>query len=233
MPTRDQLQELIGNTPLFASAAPDTVSAIAEAMHPVRFDAGRTIFNRGEPGTELYFVQNGTIKVSVLTAEGRELAFSHIGPGSFLGEIALFDGGARTADAMAMTATDAWVLTAAAAQRLLNDHTDFSHAVIRFLCGRLRAADLQLEGVALHRIETRLARYLLALCRQVAPEVDEGRVDVKLGMAQGELAVLLGASRPKLNQALMSLEASGAVSREGQTLNCEVADLAEIAEMAE
>ncbi|MEM7775433.1 MAG: Crp/Fnr family transcriptional regulator [Pseudomonadota bacterium] len=226
-----QIRNLLSATQIFTGLEPETVASVARAMTPVSFAAGRTIFTRGDTGGDLYLVRSGRIKVSVLTAEGRELAFAHIEPGSLVGEIAMLDGGERTADATALTAVEALVLNARDAQALLEKHADFAQRIITFLCKRLRETDLQYEGVALHRIETRLARYFVALCRQVAPEQDEGELTVDLGMSQGELALLLGASRPKVNAALSELQSQGVIKRSGNRVTCTVEDLFEIAEL--
>ncbi|HUS95744.1 MAG TPA: helix-turn-helix domain-containing protein, partial [Hyphomicrobiaceae bacterium] len=84
---------------------------------------------------------------------------------------------------------------------------------------------------ALHRIEVRLARFILGICAQQAPAQNTGLLTVDLGMSQGELALLLGGSRPKVNGALMMLEDQGAIERDGNRLQCELDQLRVIAEI--
>jgi CRP-like cAMP-binding protein len=91
---------------------------------------------------------------------------------------------------------------------------------------------LQLEGVALHRIEVRLARYFLSLVsQQHGAAAPPQKSKVVLGISQGELALLLGASRPKVNAALMLLEDSGAITREGDRFVCDCDELNQVAEL--
>lgn len=227
----EQIALELAKAPIFADLDPATIAAIAERVTPVTLPAGKVIFSKGDKGGDLYFIVRGRIKVSVLTAEGRELAFAHIEPGSLLGEIAMLDGGERTADATALADVEALVLTSSQADALLERHPDFCRAIIKFLCRRLRDTDLQYEGVALHQIETRLARYFVTLCRQVAPDQDEGEVAIDIGMSQGELALLLGASRPKVNGALVNLQSRGAIKRSGSRVTCDLDELMEIAEL--
>jgi CRP/FNR family cyclic AMP-dependent transcriptional regulator len=68
-------------------------------MREASFQAGQAIFARGDSGTDIYLVTEGRVRLSVLSAEGRELSFSYAGPGDLFGEIAALDGGGRTADA--------------------------------------------------------------------------------------------------------------------------------------
>lgn len=227
----DLISSELEQAALFEGTTPETRRAIAATLTPARFKSGQVIFSRGDLGGDLYLIMSGRVKVSVLTAEGRELAFAHIEKGSLLGEIAMLDEGERTADATALTAVEAMVLSRANAMKLLDAHPDFAMAIIRFLCQRMRETDLRYEGVALHRIETRLARYCMVLCRQIAPDAEEGEVEVDLGMSQGELALLLGASRPKVNGALVMLEDQGAISRQGPRVKCNIEILSEISEL--
>ena len=224
--------QLLAKTKLFGLLADEPRHRTAQQMRPVAYDAGQAIFARGDPGTEVYLVLKGRVRLSILSLEGRELSFSHAGPGDVFGEIATFDGGARTADATAVTGVEAMTLSRAALNRLLDTSPELAKAAIMLLCGRIRDADLQLEGVALHRIEVRLARYFLSLVSQqhgasTAPD----KPKVVLGISQGELALLLGASRPKVNAALMLLEDSGAISREGDRFVCDCDELNQVAEL--
>lgn len=232
MSDQEKLAAALGDTELFENLDSETRGLIAQEMRPTNFTAGQSIFSRGDPGKELFYVLEGRVKLSIFTAEGRELAFAHAGAGTIFGEIAMLDGKARTADATAVTKTKAMSLGHAALERLLETSPSFAKALLRFVCARLRDADMQLEGVALHRIEVRLARFLLGLCQQRDDTADEnGLISVKLGMSQGDLALLLGASRPKVNAALMLLEDQGLVSRDGNAIRCDVDELRVLAEV--
>lgn len=232
MSEREQLAAAMADTAIFGELDDATRLLIAKEMRPVVFTAGQTIFTRGDLGRDLYFIVDGRVRLSILTSEGRELAFAHAGNGSIFGEIAMIDGKARTADATAVKKTRAMSLGHAAMERLLDVSPEFAMSLLRFVCTRLREADMQLEGVALHRIEVRLARYLIGLCDQkTGGDRDCGAVSISLGMSQGELALLLGASRPKVNAALMLLEEQGAVTRQGDKIECVLDDLCDIAEV--
>lgn len=231
MAATTELASTLSETPLFSGLEQGELQLIAEAMRPVAFKSGQSIFGRGDFGSELYVVREGRVKVSVLTAEGRELAFSHIRKGELFGEIAMLDGGERTADATALSAVKAMSLSRTALDDAIRRAPALADNIIRFLCRRLRETDLQFEGIALHRIEARLARYFDVLCRQAAPDQDEGIVEINVPISQGELATLLGASRPKVNGALSLLESDGTVTRDGTTYQCRVENLRMIGEL--
>lgn len=222
--------QLLGKSQLFEPLPPAARQRVAKQMRPASFGAGQAIFSRGDEGNEVYLVLQGRVRLSVLSVEGRELSFTHAGPGDIFGEIAALDGGPRTADATAVTDVEAMTLSRAELKRLLETVPELASGVTSLLCNRIRNADLQLEGVALHSIEVRLSRFLLGTLEHQDTRARGPHPTVKLGMSQGELALLLGASRPKVNAALVMLEESGAITREGDRVTCNVEELNRIAE---
>ena len=222
--------ELLGKTKLFGPLPIEVRRQVAKQMRAVNFTAGQLMFERGDPGNDVFLVLTGRVRLSVLSAEGRELSFGHPGPGDVFGEIAALDGGERTAHATAVTKVETMALSRTALDALIDANPALAKAAIAFLCGRLRDADLQFESVALHRIEVRLARFLLGLVRQQHGDKPAARPAVAFGLSQSELALHLGASRPKVNAALMMLEDCGAVTRDGDKFVCDCEELGRLAE---
>lgn len=221
---------LLGKTALFGGLGDNDRAAIAQRMRKMSFDPDQMIFARGDPGRDLYLVLEGRIRLSILSGDGRELSFAHAGPGSVFGEIATLDGGERTAGATAISRVTAMTLPQKALQELIEANPKIAMAAVRFLCQRLRETDQRLEAIALHRIEVRLARLILGVIKLEAPNSKGGKVTISLGMSQGEMALLIGASRPKVNIALTQLEEMGAIERAGAKLVCDVDELETIAE---
>lgn len=223
--------DLLSKTALFGALGDDACEAIAKEMRETKFTSSQVIFTRGDEGRDVYLVLSGRVRLSVLTAEGRELSFAHAEQGSLFGEIAMIDGGSRTADATAVTKVTAATLSRSSFERLIASHPSISGAMLQFLCKRLREADQQLEAIALCPIEVRLARFFLANARAVDADADSGEVSVPFTMSQSELALLIGASRPKVNTALSLLETNGALKRGKDTIVCSIDELEDIADM--
>jgi len=229
MLAKSAIVDLLGRTSLFGSLDEVERRAVADEMRAVNFDPSQVIFTRGDIGREIYLVVSGRVRISVLTAEGRELSFAHAEPGAIFGEIAMLDGGPRSADATAVGKVSALSLSKPAFKRLMETQPHVSEAAMRFLCTRIREADQQLEAIALYPIEGRLARFFLAAARAKAPDSPDGRVTIDLPISQSELALLIGASRPKVNTALSMLETSGALERNGPRIICDLEELEAIA----
>ena len=226
-PATQRIAELLKGANLFRDFAPDDLTAFAESFRERQFEKGEMVFARGDAGTHLYVVAGGQVRLAVATNEGRELSFEIIGPGALFGEIAVLDGLPRSAEATALVRTMVYGLERNVFHRLRHRSHAISDVVISFLCARLRNVSDRLEDVALYPLDVRLARFLLlAIGDRQAPA--GRRVPLELRYSQSELALLLGASRPKINAALASLEIAGAVGRTADRLFCDRAKLASI-----
>lgn len=225
MAIETHIAELLGRTDLFIAVPRQVLGAIVEAMRPEDFTPGQMIFSRDEPGAGLYLIVSGRVKLSVASTDGRELMLRFAEPGQIIGEIATIDGGTRTADAVAAGRVGAYVLGGAEFNRLLDAHPIIARAALKLVCSRLRDTTSQIEEIALYPIERRVGRFLLSALELGGHDVSTAEVALDLKMNQTELAMLLGASRPKVNVALGALEKAGAITRKGDAIVCRVAAL--------
>jgi CRP-like cAMP-binding protein len=225
----DPVAQLIASTEIFGSLTAEDQALCAGAFREVNFEEGRMVFAAGDPGNAAYLLAEGLVRLALTTGSGRELSVRIAGPGEVIGEIAAFDSGPRTADATAISPVRAYSISAVEFDRLFEACPRLARSVIGLLCRRLRVTTVQLEGIALHRIEVRLARFLLALLGQRKAPPGR-RLSLELGYSQGELARLVGCSRPKLNLALGVLEQAGALKRTSDRLFCDPAALAQFAD---
>jgi CRP-like cAMP-binding protein len=228
-PAPDNLASQLAETELFGGLPPDTVAQVAKRFHTAQFKRGQTIYARGDAGNALYMIGSGQIRFSVVSADGRELSVRVARSGEIIGEIAVLDRQPRTATAVALSAVTAHSLTRTDLDRLLLQEPQLARNAIDFLCHRLRDTTDQLELIALYPVEVRLARFLLIALKGQRSQSGK-RIPLELGFSQGELAQLLGASRPKVNLALGFLEEAGAIGRTQDRLFCDPVSLARIAE---
>src|SRR5882672_8637994 len=188
----ETISKLLSQAEIF-SGLPDTeLQKCAGAFREVRFGKGEMLFSRGDPGTNLYLIAEGRVRLAISSDEGRELSFRHATAGDLFGEIAALDGGPRTAEATALTPIVAYSLDRNTLAELLLQRPAIAAKLIEYLCKKLRETSSQLEAIALHPLHVRLARFLaFALENRQAPAGK--RVPLELGFSQGELALLLGA----------------------------------------
>ena len=227
MSSKDILVALLSKTELFQGLAVDDIEACIPSFRESKFKKGQSLFVRGERATGLYVVAEGRVRLAIATEDGRELSFRHAIAGELLGEIGALDGGTRSADATALTAVTTYRLDKEDFRKLWTARPVLSERLISFLCTRLRDTSGQLESIALHPLHVRLARFFLIAIGDRKPAPGK-RFPLDLGMSQGELALLLGASRPKINEALGKLEGIGAIGRTLDQIFCDPLKLAEV-----
>lgn len=201
---------------LFAGLDPAALEALAGLAQRRQWQAGETLFQRGDPGDWMLALAEGRVKLTLTTPSGRELTLRLAEAGDTLGEFALVDGEPRSADATALEPCSGWVLDRLRFAVLAEAHPALGLSVARYFSRRLRATTEQLEGIALYQLEARLARFLLFTLRQLNGPDLPPEAALRLEISQSELAAVLGASRPKVNRALQSLQELGAIRREGE-----------------
>ena len=112
--TRKEIEEALRGSFLFPLLGPSERDRFIAAAHARSWRAGASIFVQDDPGTSMMLVRTGTVRIGYPTPEGRTFLLAELGPGSVFGEIALLDGGPRSADATA--ATDCTLLGVRAAR---------------------------------------------------------------------------------------------------------------------
>lgn len=216
--------------PIFEEFSKELIDEITCLAQGRRWPAGTVIFQRGDEGNYMILLTEGRIKVSLYTAHGKELSLRHFEPGSLLGEMSVLDGAPRSADATATVASEGYVIARKDFRAFTARHAEATDAVVNFLCKRLRETNEQLLTIALYNLDARIARFLLAALRQVHGNDLPERAKLQLSLSQSEFGAILGASRPKINRAIFSLEESGAIRRQDSYFDCNIARLMRIAD---
>src|SRR5207248_9420848 len=102
--------DLLANIPLFNKLQPDEFRELQACAKQAMFRAGDTVFRQGEPGSTLYVLEAGIVKIVLLSEVGDEVILATMGPGEFFGELAVFDGEDRSATVEAVTDVRALVI---------------------------------------------------------------------------------------------------------------------------
>jgi CRP/FNR family cyclic AMP-dependent transcriptional regulator len=204
--TRKEIEEGLGRSFLFPLLNPSERERFIAAAHPRSWPAGATIFVLDDPGTSMMLVRTGTVRIGYPTPEGRTFLLAELGPGSVFGEIALLDGGPRSADATAATDCTLWAFERRDFLPLLEHNWKLAEAVLRVVCGRLRSADAHIADLAFSDLPGRLAKTLIARA-QPGPRGAPPRVSD----TQGALAAMVGGSREAVNRCLKKWEGEGMI----------------------
>ena len=194
----------------FSRLSPPLREAILLRSQVRRVEDGALLSARGAPAEEWCGVARGAVRVSSVSLAGKQVTLTYVEPGTWFGDIALFDGMPRTHDANAHGATTLLVVRKADFRALLSLHVELYEALLRLNCRRLRLLFDTVEDLNTLPLSARLAKQILLLARSYGVQQgDEIRVGLQL--AQEDIAQLLGASRQRVNQELKGFERDGAV----------------------
>jgi CRP/FNR family transcriptional regulator, cyclic AMP receptor protein len=195
--TRDKLS-LLRSHPLFRDLPPGVIEHLGSYMKTRRVARGTNIFAKGDPGTGLMGVLAGAVKVSVASADGKDIVLNVFREGDIFGEIALLDGRPRTADATAMSDSELIVIERRDFVPFLSSQPDVMLKFIEILCSRLRRTSEQVQDITFLNLPTRLAKTLL----QLTGGVQGSATPSKATITQREISQMIGMSRESTNKQL-------------------------------
>ena len=204
MPSR----RLLASTELLAALPEDVQSELTRAGREQSVPRGDVLFRQGDLSSELFVVLDGTIAVATHSSDGRESLVAVLEPGGLFGELGLFDGEARSADARALVDSRVLAIPYDRVRETLRSAPDLLWIVVRILAQRLRSTDEALADAVFLDVPARTAKRLLELA------ADEERVE--LPMTQEDLAGLVGASRERVNKALALFLRVGWLEQQGR-----------------
>jgi CRP/FNR family cyclic AMP-dependent transcriptional regulator len=203
-------QHHIDAGPWFSKLSPALREAILSRSQARRHSDGAQLSIRGAFPDEWWGVAKGAVRVSSVSLSGKQVALTYVEPGTWFGDISLFDGLPRTHDASTHGDTTLLVVRKADFRELLNQHVELYDALLRLQCRRLRLMFDLFEDLNTRPLAARLAKQILLLARSYGIAQGE-EIRIGLQLAQEDLAQLLGASRQRVNQELKGFERDGAV----------------------
>ena len=184
--------------------------------------SGTTIFTRGDPGTCLFAICSGTIRIGAPSSGDRGAIFNLVSDGAVFGEIALLDGLPRSADATAISDCELMVIERRDFVPLIHEQPEIGLKIIEVLCGRLRRTTEQLEDIMFLDLPGRLAKTLLQLAKSSKPTSRGPRLE----LTQSDIGKIIGMSRESTNKQLrawqdrkwLQLERGGIVILDAEAL---------------
>jgi len=178
----------------------------------IEFRKKQILFSQGEPAKQVFCIQEGSIKVAVTSAAGKEAVVALLGPGDFLGESCLVGQPSWIATATAMTQGRALVIEKNEMLRLLHAEHEFSDQFISYMVTRNLKTEGDLIDQLFNSSEKRLARALLLLARY-------GKSNQALTLpkvSQTVLAEMVGTTRTRINYFMNKFRHLGFIEYNGE-----------------
>jgi len=197
-------QQLLNKIPLFNSLSDSDLESLSESVRLQSLKKGQTLFRKGDEGSSLYIIKQGTIKIVLPSRLGDEVIVTIFSEGDFFGEMALFDGKPRSADALAMELTKIYMLSRNDFLLFLQSNINAMKSILSQLTTRLRDTDDFLEGACFLSVSARLAKKLLDLAESYGQK-DGDSIYIDLNLTQKELGDMIGSTRESINKELKIL----------------------------
>jgi CRP/FNR family transcriptional regulator, cyclic AMP receptor protein len=176
-------------------------------------ERGQVICWQGEPGESMFVLLEGAVKLVVRSKDGGLVELVRHDPPASFGELAVLDGGPRSATAEAVERSTLLLVTRGELLRLLRSDEQVAEALLRALGTMVRRTTDQVADLALKSLQGRVAAKLLELAVPAAQGAARTR-----RVTQLELATMVGGARQSVNQALKSLEARGYIRVVGRAV---------------
>jgi CRP/FNR family cyclic AMP-dependent transcriptional regulator len=205
----EEALQLISRVPLFEQLSREELERIADVAIPRAFPKGVRVFHEGDHSDACYIVRKGDLRVTREHSDGRAIALATLGPGDIFGELAMLDGGTRSASVETLSDSELLGLPATDVRRVIADHGDIAAKLIVAITRRLRETN---ERVARQSFQTVPSRVAGVLAQLIAEEASEERPGITVRMTQSDLAQLAGTSRESVSRFLATLERAGVVA---------------------
>jgi CRP/FNR family cyclic AMP-dependent transcriptional regulator len=185
------------------SVFPENLSArLFASARPVRLAAEEVLFLAGDAGDGCYRVEQGLLKVSIISPAGAERILAIVGPGALLGELSTIDGLPRSASVAAVRESELSFVSRAAFQAFADQHPDVYKHLVTLLAGRLRDTDAVVAAGSFLPLKGRVARALLDLSEAFGQDVGRGRILIRQKISQSDLAAMAGIARENVSRIL-------------------------------
>lgn len=207
--------DLLARVPFVAVLAGADREALAASAKRRRFRRGQAIFQKDDPGESLFIVERGSVRIYLPSPQGADLTLAVLGAGDFFGEMALLDGGPRSASAVAVEDARTISLDRGDFRAILESRPQSAMAVLAAVASRVREADEMAGGLAFLDVGGRVAKKLLELAASHGVQRRDG-ILLDLPLTQEEIANMVGVTRESVNRHLAYLRREGVIRGRGR-----------------
>ena len=208
---------ILNSINIFSELSDEECSTLQKFFKPRNYLKNSMIILEEEYGDLVFVVQTGTIKITRVNDEGKEVILALLGPGEIFGELAILDGEARSANALAQENCQLLAINKEDFLEILKNNFSISYNLMRELAKRLRKSDQQIEALSLSDAEHRIGVSLLNLAEDMGV-IRKGKVTIQNLPFQQDIANMAGTSRETVSRVLKLLENKSMISKVGHTL---------------
>ena len=208
---------LLQSVPIFSDLSPVDLNKIAERMIQRTYTKGQMILLEDDLGQTFFVIGGGSVKITRLSDDGREVILAMLGEADFFGEMSLLDGAGRSANVVALESSEVLTLARNDFLEILQEYPKISISLLEELTQRIRKSDQQIESLSLSDVEQRIGITLIRLAEELGT-IKQGNVKINDLPYQQDIANMAGTSRETVSRTFKLLEEKGLLTREGRKL---------------
>ncbi len=206
---KDSTRNLLADINLFVGLTPTQLDWVAQHAHRRVFEAGRNVMIIEQPGEAVYIILHGTVKIHIEQGE-RDVIIAILGAGDMLGEMSLIDSVGRSASAVTLENSLMLWMDKTTFNYMLDNFPPVARNLVKILTARVRLSDQLIQALATLDVNGRVARQLLAFAEKYGYEKG-GAMQIRIALTQSDIADLVGASRKRVNQAMVLFKEQGLI----------------------
>ncbi|HET7481826.1 MAG TPA: Crp/Fnr family transcriptional regulator [Actinomycetota bacterium] len=207
-----QIVGVLASNPMFDRLSRYELTKLSEDFSERRYAKGDPVFIQGAPGDALFVLVEGSLKVVLTSEDGEEMVLVTLRPPGSVGELALADGGPRSASVIALEDSHMLVLPRSRWIQRMGEHAALRQALLEVLATTLRRLTDQAADFVFLDLQGRVAKLLISLAEAGESE------SLDLKMTQTDIAHMVGGSRQSVNQILRGFQHRGDLEVDGGSL---------------
>jgi CRP/FNR family transcriptional regulator, cyclic AMP receptor protein len=205
---------LARGNPSLLSGLPEHLSAnLFSGATPKQLGAEEVLFLAGDAGDGCYRVDEGLLKVTMVSRSGTERILAFLGPSAIVGELSIIDGLPRSASVVAVRNSSLSFLSRSAFEDFARKHPEIYKSLVTLLATRLRETDAVIAAGSFLPLRGRVACTLLELAEDFGQDVGSGRIVIRQKIGQSDLAAMAGIARENVSRILNDWKRRKLVSR--------------------
>ena len=211
------IKEFLESVNIFYSLEDQKLENIASLCKIKNYPKNSMIILEEEYGDKIFIVKEGTVKITRVNDEGKEVILALLGVGDFFGEMAILDGKSRSANALAQEKCECVTINREDFLDLLRNNYQICMNLLEEMAVRLRKSDQQIEALSLSDAEHRIGVSLLNLVEDMGI-IRKGVVTISNLPYQQDIANMAGTSRETVSRVLKMFEDRMLITKTGHTL---------------
>ena len=211
------LKEFLSSVSLFDGLSDETLSLIEKSVSVREYPKGSMVILEEEFGDIVFIVKKGTVKITRVNDEGKEVILAMLGEYEILGEMAIIDGETRSANALAQEDCELVAISSEDFIKILKQHFSVSLALMGELAKRLRKSDQHIEALSLSDAEHRIGVSILNLAEEIGV-IRRGKVTIENLPFQQDIANMSGTSRETVSRIMKLFEDRALITKDGHTV---------------